>query len=94
MAKDATWINEQPYYEDDLELHNTINDIADVEWMEDVELLSTKKQVRVYEQDDTSIKSFKTTDYINGAESDADSIVTDLLPNHSAQGLARPSAYI
>ena len=29
LAKDATWIDNQLYYEDDLELHNAINDTVD-----------------------------------------------------------------
>ena len=31
LAKEATWINQKPYYEDDLELYNAITDTADIE---------------------------------------------------------------
>ena len=92
LAKEVTWIDEQPYYEDDLELYNAITDTADIEWIEDAKPLSTKKRVRVYEQDDTSIKLFKTTDYVNRAESYADSMDTDLSPDQSAWSSVRSSA--
>ena len=31
LAKDATWIDKQPYYEDNLELHKVINNKVDLE---------------------------------------------------------------
>ena len=37
LAKDTTWVNNQSYYEDDLELYEAINNTVDLEWIEDVE---------------------------------------------------------
>ena len=49
LAKDATWVDNQLYYEDDLELHEAINDIVDLEWIENVKQPTNKKRVRIYE---------------------------------------------
>ena len=46
--------------------------------MEDVEQPSNKKRMHIYEQDDASMKSYKTIDYVAGADASIDSIDTDL----------------
>ena len=92
MAKDATWIDDQPYYEDDLELYNAINNTVDLKWIEEEEQPSNKKRVQAYEQDDTSMTSFKTSDYVPGSAESVDSIEIDNPSDNSAQGSERPSA--
>ena len=44
-----TWIDEQSYYEEDLELYNAINDTVDLEQIENEDQPSTKKRAKVYE---------------------------------------------
>ena len=92
MAKDATWINNQLYYEDDLELYNAINDTIDLEWIEEEEQSSNKKRVWVYKQDDTSMTSFKTLDYVLGSAESIDSMEINNSSDNSTQGLERPLA--
>ena len=62
-TKDVKWIEEQPYYKEELELNEAINNDIDLEWMIK-EKLAAKKRVRIYEEDDATIASYKTTDYI------------------------------
>ena len=60
--------------------------------MEDEDQQSPKKRVQVYEQDNTSITSFKTTDYIAGGDNSIDIMEIDNLSENSARSLARHSA--
>ena len=45
--------------------------------MKDIEHLTIKKRVHIYEQDDTSMKSFKTINYIAG-EASIDGMDSDI----------------
>ena len=54
LAREAKWINNQLYYEDELELNDTINDKADLEWIIDKKY-TTKKYIRIYEEDNATI---------------------------------------
>ena len=49
LVRDATWVDDQPYYEDNLELYKVINDTVDLEWIENVEQPAMKKRVYIYE---------------------------------------------
>ena len=37
LAKETRWIDDQPCYGEDLELHNATLDVVDLEWMKEVE---------------------------------------------------------
>ena len=65
LSREAKWINEQPYYKNELDLNEKINKTVDLEWMID-EKLAAKKCVKIYKEEDTTIASFKTIDYIKG----------------------------
>lgn len=68
LTKDTTQKNDQPYYNDELELNEALQDDIDLEWMLEEDKLSTRKQVKFYEQYDTSIASFKTMDHIKDSD--------------------------
>ena len=54
--------------------------------MKDVEQHANKKRVRIHEQDDASMKSHKTTDYVAGEYASVDSMDEDLSQSERAQG--------
>ena len=62
--------------------------------MEEAEQLSTKKRVYVYEQDDTSMTLFKTTDYVLGGLESVDSMEVDNPSKNSTWGSEKPLALV
>ena len=67
LAKDAKQIEGQLYCEEELELNEAINDDVDLEWMIK-EKPAAKKRVRIYKENDVTIASYKTTDYVNNSQ--------------------------
>ena len=91
LAKDAIQIDKQLYHKEDLKLQNAIDNIVNLEWIEDEDQLSLKKRVQVYKQDNASMTSFKTTDYIARGDNSVDSMEIDNPSENSTQSLERPS---
>ena len=92
LAKDATWVDNQPHYETDLELHEAINDAVDLERIEDIEQPNNKKRLRINKQDEASMNSCETTYYVAGVDSSVDSMDTDLSQSERVRGSQNPSA--
>ena len=92
LAKDAKWIEEQPYYEEELELNEAINDDVDLKWIIE-EKLAAKKRVRIYKEDNVTMASYKTIDYINNSQQESnsqDGMESDQLYVSSAWGSEKP----
>ena len=54
---------------------------------------AAKKRVRIYKEDDTTIASYKTTDYIRNSqqeETSMNSMEVDQILEYSTQGLQQP----
>ena len=45
LEKDTKWINNKPYYDDQIELNEAMNDDIDLEWMIKEDKPSIKKRV-------------------------------------------------
>ena len=84
LAKNATWVNDQPYYEDNLELNDTINNTVDLEWIEDEEQPTNKKRFCIYEYNDVPMKLYKTINYVVEADTSIDSMEIDLSSSKGA----------
>ena len=64
LAREATQKDDKPYYDNELELNEAIQDDIDLEWILEEDQLSTRKRVKFYEQDDISMASLKIIDYV------------------------------
>ena len=69
LVKDAKWINDQLYYNNEIKLNKAINNDIDLEWIIKEDKPSTKKRVQIYEEDNATIVFYKTSDYVVGAKS-------------------------
>ena len=61
-----------------MELNEAMNDHVDLEWIIE-DKPTAKKYIRIYEEDNTMIASFKITDYLKGgAPDDSSNISIDI----------------
>ena len=63
IAIEAKWTDNQLYYEEELELNEAIKDDVDLEQITK-EKPTAKKRVRIYEEDDATMASYNTSDYV------------------------------
>ena len=72
-------VDEQPLFEDEKELEDANKVEFDflISLNGDNESLFNKKRVYIYEENNTTIRSFKTIDYLNPKEDDMDLLLVE-----------------
>ena len=94
LAKETKQISSHPYYKNKIKLNNTINDNVDLKQIIE-DKLAAKKRVRIYKEDNVTITSYKTIDYItnnNKEEPSYESIDINQSISTSARSPQRPLA--